>query len=112
MALREFGGLTPPRGGEGGAGRTEGAGRQHRQSGAHDDLLDPSGAGMDRGRRGHLPAARVVRTDGGAEEITGAPAMRRRRLRPRLAAVILLVALAMRPQVSHRLSAISGGAAL
>lgn len=91
-------------------GRTEGAGRQHRQSGAHDDVLDPTGAGMDRARRGHLPAARGDRTDGGAEEITGAPAMRCRRLRPRLA-VILLVALAMRPQVSHRLSAISGSAA-
>lgn len=68
-------------------------------SGAHEDVPDPTGAGMDRGSRAHLLAP-------GGIHATGSPATRRPRL-----AVILLVALAMRPQVSHRLSAISGGAA-
>lgn len=87
-------------------GRTEGAGRQRRQSAQRRPRS--LGAGMDCAR-GH----RVTGLDltNGSVRITGKPAMRGERHRGRLhlrQAVIFLVALTIQPQVSHRLSAISG----
>lgn len=87
-------------------GRTEGAGRQRRQSAQR--LPRSLDAGMDCAR-GH----RVTGLDltNGSARITGKPAMRGERHRGRLhlrRAVIFLLALTIQPQVSHRLSAISG----